>query len=50
MSQGSWSPVEKTDIRTDTLQYNMSREIIKVQTKRCRSPEKGMSNFDWEGR
>lgn len=39
----------ETDTWTDTLQYNTNRELIKWQTKCPRSPEKVMTNFDWEG-
>lgn len=35
---------------TETVQGNTNRELIKVQTECCRNPEKGIINFDQEGR
>lgn len=38
------------DRHMNTLQYNMNRELIKVQVRWWQSPEKGMIHFDWEER
>lgn len=42
MSQSCWESTGRD--------RHMNSELTKVQTKCCRSPKKGMINFDWEER